>query len=202
MPTIPRSLLALLCLALLPLPSVGLAGIIFVPVNGFVTVPAGSDIRIQHTPTGLYKVTTTGLVSSATIDCSGNIQCRDAELDGKIMEIDEDFRLVIDRAEGTVTGVFRGIIFVPVGGQITLPVSARYRGEVEGRFDCRTGGDQGCTTASVSLNAVAPLRDGETDTLIGSVTWQIEGAFERFDAESGEWQSFNSEGGLTIVLDE
>jgi len=26
--------------------------------------------------------------------------------------------------------------------------------------------------------------------------------FERFDAESGEWQSFNGEGGLTIILDE
>jgi hypothetical protein len=141
-------------------------------------------------------------VSTATIDCTGNTQCQDAELDQELLEIDEDFRLVIDRAEGTVTGVFRGIVFLPVGGKITLPDSARYRGEVEGRFDCEPGGGRGCTSASVSLNTAAPLRDGATDALIGTVTWQREGVFERFDAESGEWQSFNGEGGLTLILDE
>ena len=201
MRTIRRSLLALLSLALLPLPSVGMAGIIFVPVNGWVVVDPGES-RIMHVPTGIYRLTTNGLVSSATIDCTGDTQCQDAGLDRETMEVDEDFRLVIDRAEGTVTGVFRGIIFFPGGGQLTLPGSARYRGEAEGRFDCQPGGGQGCTTASVSLSTAAPLRDGATDALIGTLTWQLDGLFERFDAESGEWQSFNGEGGLTIILDE
>jgi hypothetical protein len=159
--------------------------------------------RIMHTPTGLfYRLTTTGLVSTATIDCTRNTQCQDAELHQKIVEIDEDFRLVIDRAQGTVTGVFRGIVFLPSGGQIILPDNARYRGEVEGSLECQPGGGKGCTTASVSLSTAAPLRDGETDALIGTVTWQLEGVFERFDAESGEWRNLTGEGGLTILLDE
>jgi hypothetical protein len=47
------------------------------------------------------------------------------------------------------------------------------------------------------------LRDQASDALIGNVTWQLEGVFERSSTgSSGDWTSLGGEGGLTVIFEE
>lgn len=203
MTTLRTSLLALLCVALLPLPSAVMAGVVFLPVVEQVLTDPGVS-RVKHTPSGRYRITTAGLISTAVIDCTGNDQCQGTGLHGKIIDIESDLRIAIDYTGAGVTGKFRGTIFFP--DSKILPYTARFRGDIEGRAQCLPAGEQACPGANFTLRAVAPLADQAGDIivqLLGNVTWQLQAVFERNAAgNSGEWVFLDGEGGLTVIFEE
>ena len=180
-----KRLVFVLVLGLLLVPATIYAGLMLIPITNVVYNDLGDTSGVRSA--GEIRITTLDLLGTGALNCGGDAACIATGLDGTFFDIRQDLRLVFSRSEGqgiAVTGRSLAELGLPPAA-ITLPDSAKFRGEVVGRARCAGVAPRRCQTLEVRMRVRGPVVDAESGIRAGRLNLQMTGTLTLRDG--GKW---------------
>lgn len=184
--------------ALLLATSIAVAGILFVPVGGRFSTPELAPVNIQNLGDGAFRISTSGLTGELTIQGSDfppeyNVPATAKES----LPFDQQLELVIDVAEGTVSG--RSTTnFIDASSSYLAAIA-----EVRGHASCLPLNGRECGQLVVDLELRGILSDPNDPASVGQLRMEMLGSLVWTDTDVVHWAAMSANatlGGNEVLI--